>query len=294
MKEQNTNTILQAFQLLKKEYHYSQVQVVNKLNTLDVEITPATFNKIIKGNYTNLKTITEVEKGIFEIVKQELDWVYEESSFKYFKTKDWKPSIVPEIKPKSKAEEIQLKYHQTGRISIPYHVDFINGTKKELIYLGVRMRNFKDYFTSSNEKEFKIPIRELLEKGVNIKIYLLAPESNVASFYFDDRSNVFEDEKDSPEIIKKTIKSLLRIQQEFKDCIGKFEIYTYKHIPHYHLILVDSNSKESKLLISNYLYGISRANCPLLEIYKQNDRSLFRKYVTSFNKMTEKAKLVQS
>ena len=65
------------------------------------------------------------------------------------------------------------------------------------------------------------------------------------------------------EKIKRSIERLKKIYRELNTAglLGAFEVYTYKHIPNNYFQLIDGDALHAKMMISHYIYGVSRANC---------------------------------
>jgi len=156
------------------------------------------------------------------------------------------------------------------------------------------MKSFSDYFYFRNDAEYKNHIFALLAKGIDIKSYLIDPTSQHASLYFRDRTKWLEEEIDSPKVIDQVIIRLKKLQKEIEshNFPGKMEMYTYNHIPNNHFLIVDPETPQARMVVSHYLYGITRANCPVMEFEKKDNRVLFRKYYNSFKMMVAGAKRI--
>ena len=289
-------TIIQdAFKLLEKEKTYTQKAIVGKLNYLKIKISTSSLHNALKGKTIKLQTAKILMDGMIEIVETELlyNFYQEKSSFEK-SNPNKKTAIIPQID--HGLSSAGLIFHHKGRLPIKQKTDFIKSAEYEHCEVGVRLNTFTSYFTSRNDSEYKKYIEELLQKGVNIKMYLLNPDFNAARFYFEDRAKVegFEEEASAPETIKKIIKKLKKIQHSFseKNYSGQFQIFTYKHIPYNHFLIVDGNKRNGKIVVSNYLYGVHRAKCPVIQISKAADLDLYKMYWTSFNALTKNAKAI--
>ncbi|MFN0037818.1 MAG: hypothetical protein ACKVUS_22370 [Saprospiraceae bacterium] len=260
---------------------YGQSDVVNKLKMLSCPISTASLSNIKNDKAVGLPTLRLAAKGIQALLQQELDMAFdeEEKDFRPQNTPNWVASIVPE-KPSRSQDGASFKLHVDGRVSIQQKTEFIADARQEVIEVGVRLNSFANYFISQNEQAYKSYILELLQRGINIKGYLLDPNSSEALLYFSDRAKVQSFEKDSIGDIKKVIERLRSLRAEFEalQLPGKFDIFLYKHIPYSLFLVVDGSEESGKMMVSPYLYGVRRANCPVMEFNKKDQRSLYRKY----------------
>ncbi len=86
--------------------------------------------------------------------------------------------------------------------------------------------------------------------------------------------------------IPETLNQLNKFKEVLKmGLIGKVEIYTYQHIPMFHAQCTDVNSSEGRMTISNYLTGIKRAQCPVIQFSKQTYPKLFETYWISIQEI---------
>ena len=72
---------------------------------------------------------------------------------------------------------------------------------------------------------------------------------------------------------------------------GKFRAYKYRHIPSYHMRIIDGAKPYGKIYVSHYLYGKKRAASPTLEIYRQREFELYQLYWESYKALTDQAVL---
>lgn len=291
--KQDTERIIRSgFSLLTEKQLYLQADVIRKLHYLGYKVAPSSLNKLINGISMGTKVLRTLGDGIQQLIALELGHSYDSINKEYHfsQNEGWKPTIVPEQREESKEEKII--YHTAGRLSIQDKVAFMNLAQKEIVELGVRLKTFSEYFTSRNELEFKTPLQERLEQGVNIKLYLLDPDSNESRIYFQDREKVQEGEQLSPDITKSVIKQLKKLKEEFKanSYLGQLEVFAYKHIPYNHFLIIDGETKLGRMMVSHYMYGIRRADCPVVEFSKTADRHLFRRYWESYQLYIKDAK----
>jgi len=182
------------------------------------------------------------------------------------------------------------KIVESGRLPIQEKVQFLREVNQEYIEIGVAMRTFVSYFTQRADNEFKTEIETLLQNGVNFKFFLLNPESKIAKEYARERH-----ENDLLANIKKSKTELIKLKNEFdkKGYSGKFEIFCYTALPYFSLTLVDKDTEDGKIMISNYLPISKRADMHVIVTNKKTNSVLFNKYVDSFDILTIKSQKVE-
>lgn len=270
---------------LHEKLVYNQSTVVHKLDVLGFKVSTASFSNIINDRKVGLQTLSAAAKGIHALIEKELDMAFDVDQLDYFpkNTPDWVSSIVQEHVDSPSGAAAKFDLHD-GRVSTQQKTAFFANAKKEVIEVGVRLNSFSSYFFSQKETAYRQPVIHLLEKGVDVKGYLLDPNSQEARIYFDDRARVQATEKDAIEDIKTVIKRLKVVCAEFDamNLSGKFEIFLYKHIPYNLFFVVDGAEKEgAQMMVSPYLYGVKRADCPVIQLTKKENPHLFRKYYES-------------
>ncbi|MBI1227818.1 MAG: hypothetical protein GC192_21465 [Bacteroidetes bacterium] len=231
---------------------------------------------------------------IQELIKAELDYGWIDSSYQHLASKGWKAIEIKESIPKELSIHLNkgFIFHTEGRLEIHQKVAFISNAQKEVVEFGVTLNTFASYFNSRRDGEYKTHVEELLNRGVNFKCYLLDPESNEASVYFDDRRREQDNEIINVEPIRDAIRKLANIKKtiDAKSFIGKFEVFTYKHIPYNYFMIVDGNTPNGGMMVSHYLYGIQRAKCPVWEFNKSHNHEMYRRYWESYQKLIKGAR----
>ncbi len=293
--------VQQGFQLLKAEKLYKQVDVLGKLQTLGYEISPASLSNILKNKKTGDEVLKKAAKGIKAIIGSELALFFDETLQQFIphpNMENQERVIISPYDPSRPDQQKKLRYLAKGRPRIQEKLEFLETAQNEIVEMGLRLRTFTDYFFSRNEHEFAIPIKRLMKKGVQLKLYLLDPDSNAARLYFEDRSlaDGQEEEKESPEVIKRVIRKLKKLKQGLKEegLAENLRIYAYRHIPYNHFLIVDGHTQIGKMMISHYMYGIKRADCPVVEFSRQADKDLYRKYWKSFQALIQNAKRIDT
>lgn len=174
------------------------------------------------------------------------------------------------------------QFYEEGRISLAQKVKLLEGAKKEIIHLGIASSSFASYFEQVPFYNFEKPVIDLLKRGVNFKLLILNPDSDVAEKYAQDRgeTKLLEKIRNSIEVFEK-----LRDRFNSDGYPGKFDIFLYSHFPYCYVMMSDPNEKEGCALISHYLYATKRADTPVIEVYKSSNRILFEKYHQTLNKL---------
>lgn len=300
-KQQLEHIVKSGFALLEEKQNYGQVNIIRKLKSLHKEISPAALNKIIKGNGGGQQALGNAGAGILQIIEQELGYIYDESTNHFINTPDenWKPYIIPENESESNGNEIKKTnpntgavYHSEGRLPIQDKVAFMQQAQKNIIEVGIRLHTFSDYFTSRSGAEFRGPVEELLQKGVNFTAYLIDPDSNESRIYFNDREKIQKGEAKGTEVIKTVVEQLKNIKADLieKNYTGQFEVFSYKHIPYNHFLVIDGDKPFGQMMISHYIYGVRRADCPVITFSCTDDPSLYERYWQSLQAFIKDAK----
>ncbi len=286
------NIIIKGLKHLFDGHAYGQINVLNKFETLGYSLTASVLSKIKTGREVGAKTLSHASKHMEEVLRLEMDMAYrlEIEDFEKQNTPNWAATIIPESEEKA-ANKAPFLLHVNGRVSIQEKTQFISSAQKNVLEIGVRLNSYTSYFISQSEKAFKAHILTLLRKGVHIKSYLLDPDTNEARIYFEDRAKVQSFEKDAIVETKRNLERLRALCQEFEEMKldGSFEVFLYKHIPFSQILVVDSEEMDAKMMVSHYLYGVKRANCPVIEFTRKEQSLLFNKYWESFQHFTDKA-----
>lgn len=286
--------IKEGCKLLMTTMYYRQKNIINKLNLMKYEISPSWLSTFLKGSRPgDALMLMNIAEGVKYIVEQELGYTYEYELQAYSTEQkdDWERNILPESDQEINTIK-SVKFHHDGRVSVKYKTDYFAKAKEEVIEIGVRLNTFSSYFTSQNDQVYRAHIIQLLERGVNVKGYLLSPDSNEARMYFLDRVKVKNSEKNDPiDEMKKVKENLRSLVREFAQMglKGKFEIYEYKHVPYGNFFVVDGATPDGKMMVANYIYGIRRAESPVWEFSKKANPKLYRKYWESVQKFIEGA-----
>jgi hypothetical protein len=208
----------------------------------------------------------------------------------------WPPKIGSFEKTKKIKLEIEeqegktrIDIYEAGRMKIHEKVTFFNNSKIEVIELGIALSTFSSFFIQRPEHEYRKPVINLLKSGVNFKCLVLNPDSEIAKIY---ANNTGEDK--IPDKIRASKEDLKSLQVEFKEmgCKGNFDIYQYSKLPYCYMLLVDPSDSSGRAYISHYLYGLKRADAPILEVHKKNNPILFDKYYSMAKELINDSKLI--
>jgi len=285
------NIVCRGLEQLQEHLSYGQSNIVSKFKMLDMAVSTASLSNIKTGKPTGLLVLNTAAKGMEVLLQRELDMGFhvETQEFRPLNTPSWVADIVAE-KHQDPAQSA-FKVHADGRVSLKQKTDFFADAKQEVIEVGVRLNSLSNYFISQNEQAYTNHILRLLQKGVKVKAYLLDPDSQEARIYFEDRAQELPSEKDSISETKKVIERLkvLSLKFEAMNLAGSFEIYLYKHIPVCLFFVVDGATAQGKMMVSPYLYGVRRANCPVLEFTRKDQPVVFRSHFDSMQRFIDGA-----
>ncbi|MDZ4679183.1 MAG: hypothetical protein SH848_06460 [Saprospiraceae bacterium] len=293
IKKQQIAIIQVGVELLKEKQGYSQLAIVEKLELLNFKVSEAALSKIVRNNEGGNKILKIAAEGIQELIRREIGVEWEETKYSDTLGSDWKQTLIKETETTAHPlVNPGFTFYEDGRLPIAQKVDFISEAKQEVIEFGVVLNTFAGYFFSRNEKEFKQHVQGLLTKGVHFKCYLLDPDCEETNMYFSDRAKHLPDELKSIGKIREAIEKLGKVQQQFINAgyRGTFEIFAYQHIPANYFMTVDGDSPDGKLMVSHYVYGLSRANCPVLEFSKKNNPALYDRYWDSLKMLAQNAR----
>lgn len=282
-----------GLKLLVDEYGYKQIEVYKKLKVLGFKVSRSTISNLYTGEKKPGKSFIRIlGSGIAEVLKEERCLAFNEGTKTFIRLPNCKPRSI-DVEPKKEKEpdtNAPLPYVlHDGRFYVSEKIAFFEKAEVEIIELGIRLRNFKNYFNDKKESAFKDPLRAILDKGVQFKCFVLEPTGNFARRYFEDRAKVQYAEKkafaDSPEVLAELKSHFIALNREGYS--GKMELHTYDHFPYYHASVIDGETESAEMLMAAYLYGVSRANTPVLKLKKRNNKKIFKRYFNSIKAMTE-------
>ena len=277
---------------------FNHTTLVVKLQELQVNTTAATLTNIkkviIEGNPGRTIALSRdllkgFAKAFILIVESNWPMKYDPATNEFIKLENADPE--PE-NPSNQAHGIII--YQDGRRSTGEKIQFIKNAKKEIIEVGIRLHTFSQYFTSRRKSEFRDHIEQLLKKGVNMKCLMMDPGSEMTRLYFMDRAKALPKEAKAYEQMPQILEDLKKIKEDLNQLghPGQFKLLTYENFPYNHYMMVDPEEDNGKLLLSSYIHGIIRADCPVMEIRKNTARVTFNTYLKSLKMILEEAKEV--
>lgn len=173
-----------------------------------------------------------------------------------------------------------FKIHEEGRISPSEKTIIMAQAKQRIVKIGLAMRTLTKSFTGERPGKFREHIETLLKKKVDFEFYLIDPNWEGTKLYFSDRNEV-----EYVDDIQKSIDALKREKINFnkKGLEGKFDIYTYQNLPSMNMMCIDPDEVDSRMVVTPYLCGLRRSECPVFEFTKQSHRKWFETYWKGFD-----------
>lgn len=291
--------VIQAIPLLMETpLVYTQKQLVEKLNMQNIDLKRPMMSHIYKHfKQTQKETaITDVKrvgpkiwrsvaKGFQTILEAEANYRFDSSKNKFVLI-GATPITIKNI-PLPPPQRIPL--FPKGRLRIDEKLEFVQTSTVEMVEVGLRLKTFSTYFTHHPAYIYKNPIRVLLQRGINLKCFVLNPDSDIAKWYEKDRQ-----ETGLIEGIQYAIKTLTQVSNEFKqkNYKGTLQLYSYEHFPYNHFAIVDGATPKGKMIISHYINGIPRRECPNFKITRNLHFDLFEKYWQSYQVTLKQAKRI--
>lgn len=181
---------------------------------------------------------------------------------------------------------IPFQVNQAGRLPIDEKVSFILNANHDVLEIGIRLREFTSYFSSRNPEEFKNFVLGLLKKGVNLRCFALDSDWALKNL------PILDNEKKYYQEIPYTLNDLLTFSEEATkmNLPGSVQVFTYQHIPLFHVQCTDGDSPEGRMTVSNYLYGIKRSQCPIIQFSKESEPTMFSTYWESVQNIVKTSK----
>jgi len=275
---------------------FNHKTLVVKLQELQVETTAATLTNIkkviIEGNpgrtiALGRDLLKAVARSFILIVESNWPLKYDPATHEFIKLENTDPE------PENTSNQAHgIIIYQDGRRSTSEKIQFIKNAKKEIIEVGIRLHTFSQYFTSRRKSEFRDHIEQLLKKGVNMKCLMMDPASEMTRLYFMDRAKALPKEAKAYEQMPQILDDLKKIKEDLNQLghPGQFKLLTYENFPYNHYMMVDPEEDNGKLLLSSYIHGIIRADCPVMEIRKNTARVTFNTYLKSLQMILGEAK----
>lgn len=272
---------------------YTQLQLVEKFASYGFDFSTPTMSNLYKQREKVSHRTWKMAAQAFQmLLKEECGMVYDEEKEDFYQNLDISisPSDLSSKPTINDKKSESIVFHARGRLEIREKAAFISAAKYEVIEIGVSLRTFSSYFFNRASYEYQEPVERLLKEGVHIKCLVLEPTATTSEVYLKDRG-----EGELIETIDKNIDKLKELKGTFenKNYKGKFDIYTYAHIPYNHFCVIDGNYPNGEMIISPYIFGIKRADAPVFKLSKKNHLHLFEKYWQSIQLILQNSKLKQ-
>lgn len=274
-----------AFLIKEDSARYTQASIKRKLDELGKGVAKSLLNKVVNGGIATPAYLRRMGEGLEIILMEEAGVRYDFATQEFLVNRPdvWEPSFI--------AEAVELPdrrpftFHASGRRSLAEKTLFMAEARREVVFLGLRMRQFTNYFFGKRDEEFVDHIKILLARGVDVKCLLLDPDSNHAHLYFRDLAEVLPETVNDEEVIKDNLRRLLKVGAEMQalGTPGKFRVFTYRHLPTAHYLIVDGNEPDGKIHVSHYLYGQASAKVPVLEVWRKDNAALYDLYLSAGN-----------
>lgn len=183
----------------------------------------------------------------------------------------------------------RLRVYGNGRLPTADKLRFMNYATEEVIEFGTGLITFVGYFESLGPSEWRNPVVEMLQRGVDIRCFVLEPESRAAEAYFELRS-----EGEYQGRAAGTLDRLLDIRDELngESDSGQVSVLVYESLPAQYALAVDLAQERSAMQFSPYLPGLRRAECPVYEASKTGEPDLFQRLQISLEDQMNEAVLL--
>lgn len=182
-------------------------------------------------------------------------------------------------------------WNESGRLLVTEKAAFISRAQHEIVELGTGLTTFASYFDQTNPGLFRDPVFATLARGVAMRCFALDPESAAASSFLADRS-----EPDYVDRIRDALVRLGRVREDVakRDWSGSFELSVYAHIPSFYVLGIDLGDDEPSdhgaMMVSNYLFGVERAQTPVMRLSRTSNPTLFDRYWAATRAITAGAR----
>jgi class 3 adenylate cyclase len=179
---------------------------------------------------------------------------------------------------------IPFQINENGRLRIDETAEYIKNAKQEVFEIGRGLRTLTGYYYDKNPGEFKNYVRDALSRGVNFKCMASNPE------LISEKIGI-QSEKDGKYFkqIQENLDRLRAVQREFENekLSGSFEIFVYEETPLFHALCVDIHTSEGRMAVSNYLPGVEKSRCPVMQFSRTSNPAVFNAYLSSINYLLE-------
>lgn len=282
----------QAMNLLRPAEPYTQADVIGMMSHLGTSIGESTFSELLKNGKGGPKMLASVSAALRQLVRDELGMEWADGSFTKIAGADFIPKKTP-TKNLATGKKGHIPFDE-GRLEVEKKIGFFQGAQEEVIEFGTTLNKFSTNLYSNPKEAFREHIENLLAKKVNFKCYMVDPKTPGLTPYFLDRESVHAAESDHEYKIRQSIARLHSVQEGVaaNGLPGSFEVFSYTHLPYSYFLAVDPATRNGKILVSPYLYGITRAASPTFIILRKDNPGLFTTYWDSLRALMKNAKRI--
>lgn len=183
----------------------------------------------------------------------------------------------------------RLRVYGNGRLPTADKLRFMNYATEEMIEFGTGLITFVGYFESLGPSEWRNPVLDMLHRGVDLRCFVLDPESPAAGAYFQLRG-----EREYQERAAGVLDRLLDIRDELnhESAAGQVSVLMYESLPAQYALAVDLGQERSAMQFSPYLPGLRRAECPVYEASRTGEPDLFGRLQISLEEQMKGAALL--
>ena len=268
-----------ALRHLLEKRGLSQKEICDKFRALHLNISRPSLSNLWLEKPVSVKLRRRAEEGLQKILNFEDGLRYDPDRGELLPLPESSPRQL--IEPEAELVTAALPYFiHDGRRDVYQKVAFYQRAQTEVIEIGLRLRNFSQYFERKRDSAFSDPLHELLARGIHFHCYVLDPQGNFARRYYDDRSKVHAFERDafveSETIINELRSKITRLNGQ--SSAGEMHLYYYDHFPYFHGTVIDGATDQGQALIAPYLYGVRRANTPVIEVSHRSHKKLYQRY----------------
>lgn len=276
--------VLQSAITILKQNGISQKNLCQIIKEKGAGISEATISNVRRDKPVGPLKVRAAKIICLALLEEEYSIFHDAETYDFYTKIGNKRQLLPAFK--SEENNKNSITSSVGRWEPAEKASFFRTANKEIIEIGVRLNSLNYYLNNRKKEVFKDTIENALENGVNYSCFLLDPKAESTKIWFKDRalhSNT-EGDEDADKMITEIIKSLSRTKKRLNLLRkGKFKLFSYNCFPFANIIAIDRKSRNGKLLVSPYLYGINRKESPGFLILKSENKELFQLYNDSID-----------
>lgn len=169
----------------------------------------------------------------------------------------------------------RFEVYPEGRMTLQEKTRFARQARVQIQEFGTGLTAFAQYFIVHRPGEFKDHIRRILERGVDLNCYGLAPSSRWVEFVVQTSG------ADYVEAAARAREAIINERNGFvaEGLPGELRYFEYDHVPEFHGFCIDpEDAINAQILISPYLPGMARAEAPVYQVSRVGHQTLYDKY----------------